>query len=473
MLVRPAIRLVRRLGAGGMGSVWVADHLSLHTQVVVKFIAVELAAREEAVERFSREAAAAAQVKSPHVVQMFDHGVTQDGIAFIVMELLEGVDLGKHLAARKRLSIGETASVISQVCKALARAHERGIVHRDIKPDNIFLCSSPDGETFVKLLDFGIAKGNVTLSGSSGTKTGATIGTPFYMSPEQIVGAKNVDGRADLWSLGVVAYECLLGVRPFHGEVFGELAIRIHSGPIPVPSEVDPGLPRAFDQWFARACARDVANRFGSAKELGDSLALVASGMYSVPAVAEPPRIQAFAYGPVAAMAPPTVAGRGSGARTLSQAGVMTTPPARRRGVVAVSLVASVLGLVGAIGATLLVVRHGNSPDRQPVAPKSAATSAAMALTAASNAPPALAAHALPDGGVAALPGAVTDSPPTASAAPSVAFSAAPSAQSAAPFTAPSAQSASGTPSRMNSAAKPAPGHPAPTTPAKHDREIF
>jgi serine/threonine-protein kinase len=274
--VTPSIRLVKRLGAGGMGSVWLAEHQSLRTTVVVKFMAIELAASAEAMERFSREAAAAAQVKSPHVVQMLDHGVTSDGIPFIVMELLEGEDLGKFLAGRGRLNIQETAEIIAQVCKALARAHEKGIVHRDIKPDNIFMCSG-FGETFVKLLDFGIAKGDASLGGSSGTKTGAMIGTPYYMSPEQIVGSKSLDYRTDLWSLGVVAYECVVGMRPFEEEVFGALAIRVHSGPIPVPSQVDPHVPPAFDAWFARACARDLSVRFASAKEMADTLLQVAA----------------------------------------------------------------------------------------------------------------------------------------------------------------------------------------------------
>ena len=138
--VTSAIRLVRCLGQGGMGSVWIADHLALRTQVVVKFMAAELGASAEAVERFSREAAAAAQVKSPHVVQMLDHGITPEGVPFIVMEMLEGHDLGKHLEDRGRLTLTETAEIVAQVSKALVRAHERGIVHRDIKPENIFLC---------------------------------------------------------------------------------------------------------------------------------------------------------------------------------------------------------------------------------------------------------------------------------------------------------------------------------------------
>ena len=275
--VTPNIRLVRSLGEGGMGSVWLAEHLSLRTNVVVKFMSAELANSTEAVERFSREAAAAAQVKSPHVVQMLDHGVTADGTPFIVMELLEGHDLRKHLTDRGCISIYETAGIIGQVCKALSRAHERSIVHRDIKPDNIFLCTGYEGDTFVKLLDFGIAKGEASLGVSSGTKTGAMVGTPYYMSPEQIVGAKTLDWRTDLWSLGVVGYECIVGARPFEAENFGALTIAIHAGPIPVPSQVNPRAPAGFDAWFARACARDPAVRFTNAKELSDALAQVAA----------------------------------------------------------------------------------------------------------------------------------------------------------------------------------------------------
>jgi serine/threonine-protein kinase len=300
-IVTPTIRLVAPLGKGGMGSVWVAEHLALHTQVVVKFMAAELAQHSEAVERFSREAAAAAQVRSPHVVQMLDHGVTPAGVPFIAMEMLEGHDLARHLAMCGRLPVAQAAEIIGQVCKALARAHERGIVHRDIKPDNIFLCEVGGGETFVKLLDFGIAKGgNMALTASSGTRTGAMIGTPFYMSPEQIVGAKSIDLRTDLWSLGVVAYQCVVGAKPFEADAFGALAIAIHSRPLPVPSAVDPTVPPGFDAWFARACARDPAARFGGAKEMADALFAVAgssaagparsaSGSAPSPAVAAPP----------------------------------------------------------------------------------------------------------------------------------------------------------------------------------------
>src|SRR5258708_6999220 len=153
-VIAQSIRLSRPLGAGGMGSVWLADHLALETEVVVKFMHAQLGEDPTSRERFSREAVAASRVKSPHVVQTFDHGVTPEGIPFIVMERLDGEDLA-HRIERGPVTLREMSSILTQVCKALARAHSVGIVHRDIKPDNIFLCEVGTDEPFVKLLDFG------------------------------------------------------------------------------------------------------------------------------------------------------------------------------------------------------------------------------------------------------------------------------------------------------------------------------
>lgn len=278
MMVTPSVKLVRPLGEGGMGAVWVAEHLALRTQVVVKFIAAGLKDSKEATERFSREAAAAAQVKSPHVVQTFDHGFTPDGTPYIVMELLEGRDLGAFLDAEGRCSAQLVVEIIAQLARALDRAHERGIIHRDIKPGNIFLCDGGRGEVFVKLLDFGIAKGVDVPKVDSGTKTGAMIGSPFYMSPEQILGSKSIDHRSDLWSVGVVAYEALTGEKPFDAETMGGLAIKIHSEALPLPSTKVPGLSPAVDAWFQRACARPVPDRFDSAKEMAEALAAALGG---------------------------------------------------------------------------------------------------------------------------------------------------------------------------------------------------
>jgi serine/threonine-protein kinase len=260
-----------------MGSVWVAEHMGLHTDVAVKFLSAELTSDETSVTRFAREAAAASQVKSPHVVQMFDHGVTDEGVPFIVMELLDGEDLTRRLQSGP-MSLPVVSRVVTQVAKALTRAHEKGIVHRDIKSENIFLCDVGENEVFVKLLDFGIAKGGFEGRPMTGhTATGSLVGTPHYMSPEQAVGARDLDHRSDLWSLGMVTFEALTGRRAFAADTIGALVLEIHTAEMPRPSQFVRGLPPALDEWFLTACARKPEDRFGSAKEMSDALATIAA----------------------------------------------------------------------------------------------------------------------------------------------------------------------------------------------------
>ena len=351
MMVTQNVRLVRPLSEGGMGSVWVADHLALHTAVVVKFMTRDLAANPEARSRFSREAAATAQVKSPHVVQTLDHGITDDGRPYIVMELLEGRDLSSHLEASGRMSPREVAFVVSQLSRALDRAHARGIVHRDIKPENIFLCDSGDGEIFVKLLDFGIAKANIPkLDGS--TKTGSLFGTPFYMSPEQLVGAKEIDFHSDLWSLGVVAFEAMTGKKPFEAETVGGIAVKAHTDPLPKPSTHVPDLPSAIDGWFAKACARDPQARFGSAKEMAEALSAAASGDAPVPRIVVAPGSSPYEA-------------RAQTVRAATDAGVVrsraTAPPHRGK----LFLAAGAHAVVVAAG--FVVTRHVRTKPAAPV----------------------------------------------------------------------------------------------------------
>jgi len=250
-----------------MGSLWVADHLRLRVPVVVKFIAAELAENQEARSRFEREAAATMAAKSPNVVQILDYGFSDQGLPFIAMELLEGEDLAKKIEREIRIGPNEFAEILRQACRGLTRAHTQGIVHRDIKPENIFL-SSIDGELCVKVLDFGIAKADNAMMGLRATKTGVLLGTAFYMSPEQTMGAKNVDRRTDLWSLGVVAYYALTGVRPFQAEAIGILVRDISTTPITPPSRFVPELGPAIDHWMAKALARNPAERFTSAKDM-------------------------------------------------------------------------------------------------------------------------------------------------------------------------------------------------------------
>jgi serine/threonine-protein kinase len=272
LVVGGKFRLNRLLGRGGMGSVWHATHLALDIPCAVKFIEGDFAQVPEMQMRFQREAKAAAALRSPHVVQILDHDIWE-GMPFIAMELLDGEELSKRISRVGKLTGAELNGVIAQVCRALTKAHGQGIIHRDLKPDNIFLVRDDDRE-IAKVLDFGIAKSkNPNLDIGSNTKTGAMLGTPYYMSPEQAQGNKAIDTRSDLWALGVIAYECLTGERPFESDALGDLLMQIMVKPLPKPSEKNPALGPAVDAWFAKACERDPANRFATAKELSDALA--------------------------------------------------------------------------------------------------------------------------------------------------------------------------------------------------------
>ena len=348
-MVTPNVRLVRPLGEGGMGAVWVADHLALRTEVVVKFISDSLKANVEARERFSREAAAAAQVKSPHVVQTFDHGVTEDGRPYIVMELLEGRDLARHLDVQGRITPEATLDIVVQLARALDRAHERGIIHRDIKPGNIFLCDNDGRDLFVKLLDFGIAKGVDAPKIDSNTKTGSMIGSPFYMSPEQILGSKDVDRRSDLWSLGVVTFEAMTGHKPFDAETMGGLAIKIHSEPLPVPSKLASWLPPSVDEWFLRACSRKIEDRFSTAREFAEALSLAIGGTMPPRSSLEPA---------VASAKAPTLLATGA----ATDAGLAAPPMhSSARGLMMLVAIVAVLG-----PASYFAIRFATKPPADP-----------------------------------------------------------------------------------------------------------
>ena len=279
-LVGGKYQLVKLIGRGGMGSVWEARHVSLGTPSAIKFIEAEYANSAEARSRFDKEAKAAATIQSKHAIQIYDHGVTDDGKPYIVMELLTGEPLDKRIDRLGALTLQDTARILQQVSRGLARAHERGIVHRDLKPENIFVVRNTDDDDEVaKVLDFGIAKIQNSPHSpgvTSSTKTGAVLGTPFYMSPEQARGLRNVDHRTDVWSLGVIAFKCVTGRLPFDGESVGDLLVKICTAPVPIPSHVVPGLPQAFDTWFMRALEREPERRFSNVTELSEHLVFAA-----------------------------------------------------------------------------------------------------------------------------------------------------------------------------------------------------
>ncbi|MEZ4442021.1 MAG: bifunctional serine/threonine-protein kinase/formylglycine-generating enzyme family protein, partial [Polyangiaceae bacterium] len=266
--VTDKVTLTHPLGEGAMGAVWVARHATLETDVAVKFVAEDvIRIRPEAAQRFTREARAAAQIKSPHVVQMIDHGVMGNETAYIVMELLHGETLHDYLEREGRMSPEDTSLLVTQVARALSVAHDRGVVHRDIKPHNIFLLDSHD-ELFVKVLDFGIAK-RLTLNEEL-TEPGTIVGTPQYVSRDLIMAGdqKTIDEKVDLWSMAIVAYKCLTGELPYDGDTIGKVCAAIANGQFVPPSELVPDLDPRFDAWFARALAPEPADRFATADEV-------------------------------------------------------------------------------------------------------------------------------------------------------------------------------------------------------------
>ena len=270
-LVAERFRLVRELGRGGMGSVWKADHVGLQIPCALKFIHEDAEATDETRSRFRQEAHAAARLRNRHVVQMLDHGVWK-GAPYIAMELLEGELLSSRIEKMRKLTPPQTLDIVRGVARALASAAELGIVHRDLKPENIFLVSEA-GEEYPKVLDFGVAKlTQPQLGRSHRTKTGALIGTPWYMSPEQIDGTLEIDHRSDLWALSVITFQCVTGELPFQSTALGNLMLKICNGPRPVPSEIAPELARGFDGWWARASQRDPEARHATADEWLETL---------------------------------------------------------------------------------------------------------------------------------------------------------------------------------------------------------
>jgi serine/threonine protein kinase len=269
-------RIERKLGEGGMGVVFAATHVTLEKPRAIKLLRAEIAADAEAVRRFLREARATSELSSRHVARVHDVDRLPSGEPYLVMEYLDGADLASLLAAHGPLPAAEAARYVLEACDALAEAHARGLVHRDVKPANLFLARREGGPPAIKVLDFGIAKAAAPSAGSA-TAAGAFLGTLKYSAPEQIECSASVDARADLWALGVVLYELSTGALPFDSPSAVWLIAQItESAPTP-PSERVEGLPVGFEAILLRCLEKDRDRRFTSAAELAEALRPFAS----------------------------------------------------------------------------------------------------------------------------------------------------------------------------------------------------
>ncbi len=284
-------RIDRVIGEGGMGVVVLAHHLELDQPVAIKFLHDSMTDSAEGAERFRREARAAARIQSDHVARVFDVGVLDSGIRFMVMEYLHGRDLAREIATMGVLPVADATRIMLETLEAIVEAHLAGIIHRDLKPANIYLTQRPDGRVRVKVLDFGISKsmGATSVAELSLTKTSAWIGSPLYMAPEQMQSARDVDHRADIWSLGAIFYEILTGAPPFQAESLPQLCSLLMSSDAEPVSRKRAEIPLALEEIVMRCLSRDPAARYQSARAVLEDLHAFAAtisasaGAFSLP----------------------------------------------------------------------------------------------------------------------------------------------------------------------------------------------
>jgi len=347
-------RIVKKLGEGGMGAVYLAEHTLLGRRAAVKVLQPNLSSNQDIVQRFFNEARAATAIADPGIVQIFDFGYHTDGSAYIVMEFLEGEPLDARLKRHGRLAPEEALRLLRQVASSLHAAHSRGIIHRDLKPENIFLVADREvaGGERAKILDFGIAKLSNNADSKVKTHTAAIMGTPMYMSPEQCRGAGHVDHRSDLYSLGCVLYHLVVGRVPFDGEGIGEIiAAHMMSAP-PVPSQQAPGIPPGVDQLILRLLAKRPEERFANAGELAEACGALLGGSGTLPPSLTPIAATVMAPG----TAPPGMITGAPSLTTLSGSataapvgGTVAPAPKKRGGLIAVGALAAIGAAVAAV----------------------------------------------------------------------------------------------------------------------------
>ena len=386
------------LGVGGMGIVVAATHLQLQQKVALKFLLPSAIQSPEAVERFLREARAAVRLKSEHVAKVTDVGTLESGAPYMVMEFLLGADLSHVMAERGLLPVSEGVSFVMQACEAIAEAHSLGIVHRDLKPQNLFVTRKVDGRPLIKVLDFGISKSTDTQTGLSLTRTSSIMGSPLYMSPEQMRSSKNVDQRSDIWALGVVLYEVITGRVPFEAESVPELCLKVVQDQPDAPKALRAEIQEGLSTVILRCLEKEPARRFQNVAELAEALEPYAQEgsrgsaervAMTLQVPSRPPMVSIPASGESARN--PKV-GTGGTAWGATQA----IPAARKRNLALAAVGAVVVLGLGAVGIAKLAsggeasAANVSSSTPQPTPPIPAATAPTTTITTPSATAPAI-----------------------------------------------------------------------------------
>ena len=371
-LVADKYRVDRVLGEGGMGFVVAATHEQLDQRVALKFLLPEIAAKKEVVARFLREARAAAKIQSEHVARVIDVGTLHGASPYMVMEFLEGEDLQQTLQSRGPLPVAEAVGYVLQACEAIAEAHSLGIVHRDLKPANLFLARRPSGASVIKVLDFGISKAPALGKEQVLTQADALMGSPDYMSPEQMRASRDVDAQSDIWSLGIVLFELLTHRPPFSGENFAAVVASVLYDATPSLRMFRTDLPTGIESVVNRCLEKDASRRFATIAEFARTLVPLGPprcelSLERIEHVLDPSGI-----GRAATLSLSTVSARTDSA-TLSPSFIAVTGVRRR------VVLSAALGIViGVASVALLLVRFRGHPAR-PLEPLASASPGPLA----------------------------------------------------------------------------------------------